>query len=107
MLQRIGRVLRMGDSRMTKVIIRGWYEELEKLPKSAERKKKTLHYWRKLLRENGIDWKDAGELAQDRQEWRSNVNKRMKHLRKFEEGQGHKTVQTVTERDVAVTKKNN
>ena len=49
-LQRIGHILRMDDRRMTKIAILGWYEELKKLPKRAGRKRKMLHYWRKLLR---------------------------------------------------------
>ena len=52
---RMGHIFRMGDERLTKVVTLGWLEELEGIGKCPGRKRKTVRYWRKLVREAGID----------------------------------------------------
>ena len=41
-LERIGHVMRMDDSRMVKAAVLGWLEDLEPLPKLPGKKRKTV-----------------------------------------------------------------
>ena len=79
-LQRIGHVLRMENTRQTKAAILGWMKKLEAYRKTPGRKRKTLLYWKGLLREARVDWTKAGEIAQDRDGWRTMVHDRVEHL---------------------------
>lgn len=79
-LERIGHVLRMGNERLTKMMVLGWYEKLERSEKRGGRKKKTVLYWKKLLREAGVDWTDVERMSADRDGWKSMINERMEHL---------------------------
>jgi hypothetical protein len=76
-LERIGHVLRMDNSRQTKAAILGWHEELEHWPKAKGKKRKTVLYWKRVLKDAGIDWTDAGRLAEDRKGWREVVERHM------------------------------
>ena len=86
---RMGHVFRMGEERVTKMVTLGWLEELEGREKCPGRKRKTVRYWRKLVKEAGIDWTKVGVLAADRDGWRKLVEKRMEHLEKFERTKGN------------------
>ena len=88
-LERIGHVLRMNDSRTTKVAVLGRLSTLEEEPKRPGKKKKTLFYWKKLLTEAGINWTEAGALAANRKEWKKIIYKRMAHLETWERQQAH------------------
>ena len=55
-LERIGHVMRMENTRVTKAFVLGWHEDLEGKSKMKGRKRKTVLYWKKTLREAGIDW---------------------------------------------------
>ena len=46
MYERIGHVMTMSDQRMVKLVVLGWYEDLEGESKMAGRKKKTIFYWK-------------------------------------------------------------
>ena len=100
-LERIGHVLRMSNTRITKIAVLGWLEDLETIKKCPGKKRKTLFYWRKLLRESGVNWSEAGALAQDRKEWRRIVKTRMHHLEIWERQQAHhhQLTDTVEERN--------
>ena len=100
-LERIGHVLRMSNTRITKIAVLGWLEDLETIKKCPGKKRKTLFYWRKLLRESGVNWSEAGALAQDRKEWRRIVKTRMNHLEIWERQQAHhhQLTDTVEERN--------
>ena len=50
-LERIGHVMRMGNERLTKAVVLGRWEGLEGRGKMAGRKRKTVLYWRRVLRE--------------------------------------------------------
>ena len=88
-LERIGHVFRMEDSRMTKVCVLGWMQALEAFPKPAGRSRKTVSYWKKLLREAGLDPTDMTRLTGDRKKWKGLVMDRMRHLDKWEMSQSH------------------
>jgi hypothetical protein len=88
-LERIGHVMRMENSRQTKAAILGWYHGLEDWSKAPGRKRKTVLYWKRLLKEANIDWADIGRITQDRDEWRGIVNARMSHIESWERQRGH------------------
>ena len=99
-LERIGHVLRMDDGRMVKAVVLGWMEGLEVFPKQKGKIRKTLVYWRKLVKEAGWDITRLGKLAADRKKWKSMVMERMKHLEKYEWSKGKKWQGEQMERNV-------
>ena len=103
-LQRIGHILRMSDNRPTKAAVFGWLEKLEGRPKCPGKKRKTLLYWKKILKEAGIERTRADELAADRKTWRKKVNEKMEHLAKWERSRGHFNGEDVGPRNAAPTK---
>ena len=56
-------------------------------------------YWKKLLREAGIDWTDLGEVTSDRKKWKKLVKERMEKLDKWEKSKGHRWTGGVVERN--------
>ncbi len=62
-LERIGHVLGMEDDRTVKATVLGWMKDLEQVDKTRGSKRKTVLYWKKLLREAGIDWTNIGQLT--------------------------------------------
>ena len=88
-LERIGHVMRMDDGRLAKAVILGWMEELEKWEKPEGRRRKTVCYWKKLLREAGIDCTDLDGVTEDRKKWKAMVKERMGKLEKWEWSKGH------------------
>jgi hypothetical protein len=89
-LERIGHVMRMGNERLTKAMVLGWYEKLEGKSKMLGRKRKTVLYWKRVMKEAGLDWTDVERLTSDREEWKSRVGERMEHLYNWECQKGHK-----------------
>ena len=89
-LERVGHVMRMENGRLTKAVVLGWYGKLEGVSKVKGRKRKTVLYWKRLLREAGIDWTDVERLSGDRKVWRKLVDDRMHHLDVYERQQGHR-----------------
>ena len=73
-MERIGHVCRMEDDRMVKAATFGWMEELENIPKVPGRKRKTVLYWKKLVKEAGMDTTKMAELTSDRKEWKEKDN---------------------------------
>ena len=88
-LERIGHVMRMGNERLTKAMILGWYEKLEGHEKRKGRKRKTVLYWKRMLIEAGIDWTDVERISSDRKAWKERVLERMNHLYNWECQKGH------------------
>ena len=91
-LERIGHVIRMGNERTTKAVVLGWYERLEGCEKMKGKKKKTVLYWKKMMKEAGWDWTNVERLANDREGWKRMVLDRMDHLYDWECQQGHEYV---------------
>jgi hypothetical protein len=89
MFERIGHVLRMDNNRLTKIVTLGWYAPLELTNKCPGKKRKTLLYWRGLLREAGTDISQVEEKAQDRRGWRKLVNTRMEEIESYERQSGN------------------
>ena len=55
----------------------------------AGRKRKTVLYWRRVLKEAGIDWTEVERLTSDRKGWKEKVAERMEHLDRWERQKGH------------------
>ena len=91
-LERIGHVVRMGNERLTKAMVFGWYEGLEGKAKKKGMKRKTVLYWKRILKESGVDWTDVERLCGDRDGWRACVRERMEHLHRWERQLGNRYV---------------
>ena len=89
-LERIGHVMRMDDDRTVKAAVLGWVEDLESLPKLPGKKRKTILYWKQLLREAQIDATNIGQLTRDRKEWKALVRARMRHIKEWEINSCHR-----------------
>ena len=99
-LERIGHVVRMGNDRLVKAMVLGWYEGLEGKEKMIGRKRKTVLYWKRILNEAGVDWTDVERVCLDRDGWRAWVRARMVHVDKWERQGGHGYVWGVNEERV-------
>ena len=88
-LERIGRVMRMENDRLTKAVVLGWWDGLEGSGKMVGRKRKTVLYWRRVLREAGLDWTEVERLTSDRKGWKEKMAERMEHLDRWEKQKGH------------------
>jgi len=89
-LERIGHVMRMGDERMTKAIVLGWYEGLEGRAKRAGRKWKTVLYWRRVLVEARVEPMEMEKRTRDRTESRKIVKERIEDVDLWVAKKGHK-----------------
>ena len=97
-LERIGHVFRMPDDRVVKASVLGWLHDLENWPKVPGQKRKTILYWKGLLREAGVDQTKIGSLTADKDGWKSIVRKRMKHIEEWEKKGGKQTINQRGER---------
>ena len=88
-LQRIGHVFRLEDSSLVKNVTLGWLKDLESVPKNPGKKRKTVLYWRRLLREAGIDYTKIHSLTRDRKAWRMLVNERVRYIQEWEKRAAH------------------
>ena len=93
-LERIGHVMRMENSRLPEIAVLGWNKQLEPLPKSKGRKRKTLLYWKNKVREAGMDWTQIEPLTADREEWKRRIRERLDHLEKYEREKGNLVVES-------------
>ena len=80
LLERIGHVFSMRNERLTKAIVLGWWEELERWEKRPEKKRKMIFHWKRILRETGIDWTDVERLTGDTEGWRKIVREKADHV---------------------------
>ena len=76
-LQRIGHILRMDNSRTTKQVTLGWCQ------KDGIRggQQSTVQYWRKIIREAGVDSENVEMHVWDRKKWRNLIDRRIKKIR--------------------------
>ena len=83
-LERMGHVFRMPNGRITKQITLGWYPtENDDLP--IRNHQTTLGYWRKLVREMGLETHNVDRWTDDRKEWKEKVRNRMTEIEKWED----------------------
>ena len=55
-LERLGHLMRMEDDRLVKSVTFGWMEELESVEKVPGKKRKTVLFYKKLVKEAGLDY---------------------------------------------------
>ena len=85
---------------MVKGVVLGWWDKLEEVARVSGARRKTVLYWKRLLREAAIDASRIGQLTADRKKWKEIVRKRMKRIQEWENSQGHKwTGEKVIERN--------
>ena len=86
-LRRIGHVLRMDNNRPMKQITLGWYAP--PVAPTPERKQRhgTIEYWRKLLRDAGLDADSVEYLVSDKGKWRQIIHERKVHIEEWEKSQ--------------------
>ena len=75
---------------MVKAAALGWMVELEQLKKVPGKKSKTMIYWRKMIRNAGLDPTKIEDLTKDRKEWKKKVKERVEYLLKYDESKGNK-----------------
>ena len=77
----MGHVLRMPNDRLAKKVCLGWYR------KEGRRtgKQNTLHNWRKLVLEAGLDPDNVEMHARDRNRWKNQIKIRMEQIKEWEE----------------------
>ena len=80
----------MRNERLTKAIVLGWWEELEKWEKISEKKRKMILHWNRILREAGIDWTDVERLTGDTEDWRKIVREKTYHVERWDRQGGHR-----------------
>ena len=83
-MERIGHVMRMEDDRIGKAGVLGLIEDLEGVQKMKGKKRKTVLYWKQLVKEAGIDKTKIGKISSNSKEWKMIVKDRMNHLEKWE-----------------------
>ena len=66
----MGHIMRMEDDRLVKVATLGWMEELEEVDKVPGKKRKTVLYYKKLVKEAGLEYTRIGSLTRQRKEWK-------------------------------------
>ena len=99
-LQRIGHIMRMDDDRAVKAVVLGWLEDLEEYDKVPGKKRKTILYWKKILKEAGIDWTMIGAETYDRTIWKATVKERVRNIQEWESLAGHNSQGERGERNV-------
>ena len=60
---------------------------MEKVP---GKKRKTVLFHKKLVKEAGLDYTKIGAMTRDRKEWKKKVNKRISYLYKYDKKKGKK-----------------
>ena len=105
-LERLGHIMRMEDDRLVKVATLGWMEELEEVDKVPGKKRKTVLYYKKLVKEAGLEYTRIGSLTRQRKEWKKRINQRMSHLAKWESQRGKGNQEAPIERNIRIENNN-
>ena len=92
--------MRMDVSRQVKAAVLGWMEDLENYEKRPGKKRKTILYWKKLIKEAGLDVTKIDILTKNRDEWRGLVRERMRHLERWERAGGKRSTEERGERNI-------
>ena len=86
-LRRIGHVLRMDNNHPTKQITLGWYAPPVILRPERKPRHGTIEYWRKVIREAGLDADSTEYLVSDKGKWRQIIHERKVHIEEWEKSQ--------------------
>ena len=104
-LQRIGHVLRMGNDKPAKRAVCGWLPEMEEVAKERTKIRTTPYYWRKLVKEAGIDPTNLDTLTANRKEWREIIKKRTNHVERWERSHGNREAPAEFPRNTEVARR--
>ena len=88
-MQRIGHVFRLDNERPVKRAMLGWLLAREQTCRNRKKTGSTPQYWRRLIREAGIDPNNRDRLTAERKEWPRLVSKRDNHLVQWEKSRGN------------------
>ena len=80
--------MRMEDDRHVEAAVLGWIEDLERYEKRPGKKRKTVLYCKRLLKEAGMDTTRINQLTKERKEWKSLVNQRVGRKRQVTKQRG-------------------
>ena len=89
----MGHVLRMPNDRLIKKVFLGWYRSEGR----RTGKQNTIHYWRKLVREAGLDPDNVEMYARDRNRCKNQIKIRMGQIREWEGQKARKRRDNVPE----------
>ena len=64
-------------------------------------------YYKKLVKEAGLDYTRIGQMTRKRKEWKKNIIKRMKHLDTWEQQRGNLNREEKVERNTKILVKTN
>ena len=104
-LQRIGHVLRMGNDKPAKRAVCGWLPEMEEVANERTKIRTTPHYWRKLVKEAGIDPTNLDTLTANRKEWREIIKKRTNRVERWERSHGNREAPAEFPRNTEVARR--
>ena len=86
-LRRIGHILRMDNNRPMKQITIRWYAPPVTPTPESKPRHSTIAYWRKVLREAGLDADSIEYLVSDKGKWRQIIHERKLHIEEWEKSQ--------------------
>ncbi|MCP3664151.1 MAG: hypothetical protein GY696_16945 [Gammaproteobacteria bacterium] len=81
--------MNMENNRIVNTVTLGWMEHLEEMPKVSGKKRKTVLFYKKLVREAGWDYTKISALM-ERKTWKRLVKDRIKHLDRWEKQHGNR-----------------
>ena len=55
----------------------GWLKQLEEVENAPGKKRKTVQFWKKILKEASLDWAAVGRLSSDKGEWKKVIMDKM------------------------------
>ena len=86
-LRRIGHVLQIDHNRLTKQITLGWHAPTVKPTPERKPRHGTIEYWRKVLRQAGLDADAIKGLVCDKGKWRKIIHNRKVGIEAWETSQ--------------------
>jgi hypothetical protein len=86
-LERVGHVLRMPNTRQCKQIVLGWYPDCRRGPAPHKGGQSTISFWRTVIGRMGVDPDLVEEVATDRKRWKAICRQRIHHIEEWEKGQ--------------------
>ena len=85
---RMGHILRLLDNSLVKQALLGWLTTLEDKVKSKKKTLMTIPYWRRLIKEAGMEVDMIEQLTSNRLNWKAKVKRRQLHMEEYERQQG-------------------
>ena len=86
-LIRLGHILRLPDESLVKQALLGWLTTLEDKVKAKKKTLMIIPYWRRLIKEAGMEANMIEELTSNRLDWKERVKKRQLHMQEYERQQ--------------------